>query len=88
MICRYVLCCISAVFLLCAVFLKFGLMVIAKFRKFRGTNDNGWFCGRAGTCGIVGAVSILLCSSSYVFGLVAIFVLYSFICALSKYFIY
>ena len=62
----------------CAVFLKFGLLVIAKFRKFRGTNENGWFCGRAGTCG---AVSILLCSSSYVFGLVANFVLFSFICA-------
>ena len=67
---------------LCAVLdLKFGLLVIAKFRKFRGTNDNGWFCGRAGTCEAVGVVSTLLCSSSYVFGLVANFVLYSFICA-------
>ena len=57
------------------VALKFGLCVIAKFRKFRGTRDNGWLCGA------VGVISILLCSSSYVFCLVAIFVLYSFICA-------
>ena len=67
---------------LCVIFgLKFGLLVIAKFRKFRGTNDSGWFCGRAGICGAVGVVSTLLCSSSYVFGLVDTFVLYSFICA-------
>ena len=31
--------------------LKFGLCVIAKFRKFRGTRDNGWLCGRRGNCG-------------------------------------
>ena len=33
--------------------LKFGLCVIAKFRKFRGTRDNGWLCGRGGNwcCG-------------------------------------
>ena len=61
--------------------LKFGLFVIARFRKFRGTNDSGWFCGRVGICGAVGVVSTLLCSSSYVFGLVDIFVLCSFICA-------
>ena len=61
--------------------LKFGLCVIAKFRNFRGNNDKGWFCGRVGICGAVGAVSALLCSSSYVFGLVDNFVLYSFICA-------
>ena len=61
--------------------LKFGLCIIAKFRKFRGTRDNGWLCGRGGNCGAVGVTSILLCSSSYVFCLVAIFVLYSFICA-------
>ena len=67
---------------LCVVFgLKFGLFVIAKFRKFRGTNDNGWFCGGIGICFAVGAVSALFCSSSYVFGLVETFVLYSFICA-------
>ena len=67
---------------LCAVLgLKFGMFVIAKSRKYRGTNDSGWFCGRAGTCGALGVVSTLLCSSSYVFGLVANFVLYSFICA-------
>ena len=58
--------------------LKFGLCVIAKFRKLRGTRDNGWLCGRGGNCGAVGVVSTLLCSSSYVFCLVAIFVLYSF----------
>ena len=67
---------------LCVVFgLKFGLFVIARFRKFRGTNDNEWFCGRGGICGAVDVVSTLLCSSSYVFRLVDIFVLYSFICA-------
>ena len=66
---------------LCVVFgLKFGLFVIARFQMFRGTNDNGWFCGRGGICGAVGVVSILLCSSPYVFCLVDIFVLYSFIC--------
>ena len=66
----------------CVVFcLKFGLFEIARFQKFRGTNDNGWFCGRVGICGAVGVVSTLLCSSLYVFGLVDIFVLYSFICA-------
>ena len=59
--------------------LKFGLCVIAKFRKFRGTRDNGWLCGRGSNCGAVGVISTLLCSSSYVFCLVAIFVLYSFI---------
>ena len=47
--------------------LKFGLCVIAKFRKFRGTRDNGWLCGRGGNCGAVGVISTLLCSSSYVF---------------------
>ena len=67
---------------LCVVFgLKFGLFVIARFRKFRGTNDNGWFCGRGGICGAVGVISTLLCSSSYVFCLVDIFVLCSFNCA-------
>ena len=70
---------------LCVVFgLKFGLFEIARFRKFRGTNDNGWFCGSFGICGAGGVVSTLLCSSSYVFGLVDIFVLYSFICAPRK----
>ena len=50
---------------LCVVFgLKFGLCMIAKFRKLRGTNDNGWFCSRSGNCGAVGVTSILLCSSS------------------------
>ena len=50
------------------------------FKNFRGTNDNGWFCGRVGICGAVGVVSTLLSFSSYVFGLVDIFVL-SFFCA-------
>ena len=50
---------------LCVVFgLKFGLCLIARFRKLRETNDNGWFCGRGGNCGAVGVTSILLCSSS------------------------
>ena len=67
---------------LCDMFgLKFGLCVIARFRKLRGTKDNGWFCGRGGNWGAVGVTFMLLCSSSYVFCLVAIFVLYSFICA-------
>ena len=67
---------------LCGIFgLEFGLFVIARFRKLRETNDNGWFCGRGGNCGAVGVTSTFLCSSSYVFCLVAIFVLYSFICA-------
>ena len=44
--------------------LEFGLFVIARCRKLRGTNDNEWFCGRGGNCGAVGVVSILLCSSS------------------------
>ena len=65
---------------LCVVFgLKFGIFVIARFRKFWGTKDYGWFCGRVGICGAVGVVSTLLCSSSYVFGLVDILVLHSFI---------
>ena len=67
---------------LCVIFgLEFGFFVIARFRKLRGTNDNEQFCGRGGNCGAVGVISILLCSSSYVFCLVGIFVLYSFICA-------
>ena len=67
---------------LCVVFgLEFGLCVITRFRKLQGTNDNGWFCGRVGIFGAVGDISTLLCSAFYVFGLVDIFVLYSFICA-------
>ena len=72
------MCCLG----LCVVFgLEFGLFVIARFRKLRGTNYNGWFCGTGGNCSAVVVISILLCSSSYVFCLVDIFVLYSFICA-------
>ena len=60
---------------LCDMFgLKFVLCVIARFRKLRGTKDNGWLCGRGGNCGAVGVTSMLLCSLSYVFCLVAIFV--------------
>ena len=67
---------------LCDMFgLKFRLCVIATFRKLRGTKDNGWLCGRGGSCGAVGVTSMLLCSSLYVFCVVAIFVLYSLICA-------
>ena len=63
---------------LCVVIgLEFGLFVIARFRKLRGTNDDGWFCGKCGNCGVVGVISILLCSSSYVFYICIIF----FICA-------
>ena len=65
--------------------LKFGLCVIAKFRKFRGTRDNGWLCGRGGNCGAVGVISTVLCSSSYVFCLVASFVLYSFMVRLKDF---
>ena len=39
------------------------------------------FCGRVSICGAVGVLSTFLCSSSYVFGLVDNFVLYSLICA-------
>ena len=39
--------------------LEFGLFVIARFWKLRGTNDNGWFCGKNGNCGAVGVISIL-----------------------------
>ena len=58
---------------------KFGLCVMAKFRKFRGTRDRGWLFGRAGNCGAVGVMSTLLCSSSYVFCRVVIFVLFVFV---------
>ena len=40
---------------------KFGLCVMAKFRKFRGTRDSGWLFGRGGNCGAVGVMSTLLC---------------------------
>ena len=67
---------------LCDIFgLKFGLFVIARFRKLLTTKDKGWLCGRGGNCGAVDVTAILLCSSSFVFCLVAIFVLYSFTCA-------
>ena len=60
--------------------LKFGLCVIAKFRKFRGTRDNGWLCGRVVTV-VLWALFLHCYVLRHVFCLVAIFVLYSFICA-------
>ena len=49
---------------LCDMFgLKFGLYIIARFRKLRETKDNGWLCGKGGNCGAVGVNSMLLCSS-------------------------
>ena len=57
------------------------LCVMAKFRKLRGTRDNGWLCGRGGNCGAVGVVVCIVMFFVVVFCLVAIFVLYSFICA-------
>ena len=61
--------------------LKFGGFVIIRFLKFRETNDNGWFCCIFGKYGAVGNKFVLLCDSSYVFGFVDNFVLYSLICA-------
>ena len=67
---------------LCIVFgLKFGGFVIARFLKFRETNDNGWIWGRFGKYGARGKVFVLFCDSSYVFGFVDSFILYSLICA-------
>ena len=54
---------------------------VLKFLKYRGTNDSGWLRFTLGSCGAVGNVFVLLCDSSYVFGVVDNFVLYSFICA-------
>ena len=46
---------------LCDFFgLKFGLCVIARFRKLRGTKDNGWLCGRGGNCSAVGVTSVIM----------------------------
>ena len=53
----------------------------AKFLKFCGTSDSGWLRFKLGSCGPVKNVFVLLCDSSYVFGVVDNFVLYSFICA-------
>ena len=62
--------------------------MIAKFLKFRETNDNGWLNWRFGKCGAVGNafVLFLLFDSSYVLGFVDSFVLYSLICASKKIF--
>ena len=53
----------------------------ATFLKFRVTSDSGWLRYNFGSCGAVGNVFVLFCDLSYVFGVVDIFVLYSFICA-------
>ena len=57
------------------------MVTSAKFQKFRGTSDIGWLRFKLGSCGAVGNVFALFCDSSYVFGVVDNFVLYSFICA-------
>ena len=44
----------------------------AKFLKFRGTSDSGWLRFKLGSCGAVGNVFVLLCDSSYMFGVVII----------------
>ena len=61
--------------------LKFAGFVIAKFRKLRETNDNGWLRCRFGKWGSVGNAFVLLFESSYVLGFVDSFALYSLICA-------
>ena len=57
------------------------ISVSAEFRKLRGTNDKGKLLCKFGNCGAVGIAVVLFCDSSYVFGVVDIFVLYSFIWA-------
>ena len=52
--------------------------MIAKFRKFSETKDNGRLFGKWGA---VGNAIVLLFESSYVLGFVDSFVLYSLICA-------
>ena len=51
----------------------------AKFPKFRGTNDKGWLWLRFCNCGAMGVIFVLFWDSSYVFGVVDILVLFSFI---------
>ena len=60
---------------------EFAMFTSAKLLKFRGTSDSGWLRFKLGGCGAVGNVFVLLCDSSYVFGVVDNFVLSSFICA-------
>ena len=52
----------------------------AKFLKFRGTSDSGWLRFKPSSRSAVGDVFVLLCDSSYVFGVVDNFVLFSLIC--------
>ena len=66
--------------------LKFAGFVIAKFRKLRETNDNGWLRCRFGKWGSVGNAFVLLFESSYVLGYVDSFALYSSICASKRIF--
>ena len=61
--------------------LEFAIFTSAKFLKFCGTSNSGWLRFRLCSCGAVGILFVLLCDSSYVFGVVDNFVLYSFICA-------
>ena len=51
----------------------------AKILKHRGTNDKGYLWLRFCNCGAVGVVFVLFRDSSYVFGVVDNFVLFSFI---------
>ena len=60
------------------------MFTCAKFLKFRGTSDIGWLRFKLGSCGALGNVFVLFCDSSYVFGVVDNFVLFSFICASKK----
>ena len=61
--------------------LKFDYRLLLNFENFVGLGIMDGYVVGGGNCGAVGVISILLCSSSYMFCLVAIFVLYSFICA-------
>ena len=59
----------------------------AKFLKFRGTNDKGWLWLKFCTCVAVGVVFVSFRYSSYAFGVVDNFVLYSFIRASKNFFL-
>ena len=76
-------CCVTMCWIgLCIWFgLEFAIFTSANILKFCGTNDSGWLRFKAGSCGAVGNVFVLFCDLSYVFGVIDIFVFYSFICA-------
>ena len=59
----------------------------AIFLKFRGTNDKEWLWLRFCNCVAVGVVFVSFRDSSYAFGVVDNFVLYSFIRASENIFI-